>query len=64
MTIDFIYYRLLFRIIRYFSHIQFKCVPRAHDKHSDALAILASKIDIPDKAVDLRITKKTLREPL
>lgn len=36
-------------------------MPRAHNKHADTLASMASKIDIPDKAMDVKITKKTFR---
>lgn len=48
------------KIIKSFSSIQFEHVPRAQNKHADALATLASKVDIPDETADVKITMKTL----
>lgn len=49
------------KLIRSFSHIKFEHVPRAHNKHVDALVTLDSKIVIPDEAIDVKIIKKTLQ---
>lgn len=35
-------------------------MPRAHDKHADALGSLALKVDIPNEAIDVKITKEML----
>lgn len=43
-----------------FSNIQFEHVRRAHNKHADVLATLASKVDIPHEAVDVTVIKKIL----
>lgn len=43
-----------------FSSIWFEHVPRAHSKRGDLLATLAPNIDVPDKAVDVWIMKRTL----
>lgn len=45
------------KLIRSFSHIEFEHVPRA-DKHADLLATLVSKIDIPNKATDVRSLRR------
>lgn len=47
------------QLIKSFTGTQFEHVPRAYNKHTDTLATLASKIDIPDETVDMRIMKKT-----
>lgn len=39
-------------------------LPWAHNKHANALAIWASKIDVLDDAMDDRIMKRTLQAPL
>lgn len=49
------------KLIKYFSSIQFEHVHRAHNKNVDALAILASKVDIPEEVANIKVMKKTLR---
>lgn len=49
------------KLVRSFSSIQFEHVSRAQEKHADAWVTLVSMVDIPDKVVDVRVTKKTLR---
>lgn len=36
-------------------------MPRAYNKHADALATLASKVDILDETVDVNVMKEILR---
>lgn len=48
------------KLIMFFSYIQFEHMSGAHNKEN-ALAILASKIQVPNEAIDMRIIKKTLR---
>lgn len=40
-----------------------KHVPRAYKKHVDVLANLASKIDVQNEAIDVRIMKRTYKPP-
>lgn len=40
--------------------MQLEHVPRAYSKHLAALAILASKVDITNKVINVRVVKKTL----
>lgn len=49
------------KLIRSFSHIKFEHMPRAHNKHLDDLATLASKIDILGKANNVSTMRKTLQ---
>lgn len=49
------------KLIKSFSSIQFKHVPLAQNKYADALATLASKVDIIDETANVKVTKKTLR---
>lgn len=44
-----------------FSNILSDHMPGVHNKHADALATMASKIDVPDKTIDVQIMKSTLR---
>lgn len=48
------------KLTRSFSFVQFDHVLRAHNKHINALATLASKTEVPDKTVDMIIIKKIL----
>lgn len=49
------------KLIKCFSSIPFKRVSRVHNKYVDALATLASKVDIPDEMVDLEMMKWTVQ---
>lgn len=57
-----VYYRTAIqKLKKSFSSIQFEHVPRAQNKLADALAMLASKVDIPDEVTNVKVMKKTLR---
>lgn len=47
--ITLVAYRSAQKLIKSFSSIQFEYVPRVQNNHIDALATLASKIDIPNQ---------------
>lgn len=49
------------KLIKSFSIIQFEHVPRAQNKHADALTTLASKVDIPKEVANIKVMKNTLR---
>lgn len=49
------YWIAVTNLIRYFSHISFQHVLLEHNKHADTLVTLASKINIPNKEIDVRI---------
>lgn len=49
------------KLIKSFSSIQFEHVPRAPNKHADALATLASKMGFPDEVTNVKLIKKMLR---
>lgn len=54
------YWITIQRLIKTFDHVQFEHTPRAYNMHTDALATLASKIDIQGEAINVSITKRTL----
>lgn len=45
-------------MIKSFSNIQFEHVPRAQNKHSDALATLPSKLNVSNEELDVKKTVK------
>lgn len=57
MEISLVFYRTAIqKLIGSFSHIQ----SREPNRQADALAALASKIEIPDETINMKIIKKTL----
>lgn len=52
---------LPFRSYSSLAHVQFEHMSRVHNRVSDALATMASKIDIPGEGIDVSIIRKTLR---
>lgn len=48
------------RLVRSFDSVQFQLMPREHNRHADALAIIASKIDAPEGDTDVSIIKRTI----
>lgn len=46
-------FNLVQNLIKSFLKIRFEKVPRDQNKHDDALVILASKVDVSDKEVNM-----------
>lgn len=55
------YWAAIQRLVKSFSNVQFKHVPRSYNKHEDALATLASQVDIHDEAIGMKVIRKTLQ---
>lgn len=51
------------RFVRFLSSIQLEHVPRSHKKHADALATLASNVDIGDEAVGVKVIRRFYEPP-
>lgn len=55
------YWTIIQKLIKSFSSIQFDHVSYVHNKDVDALVVLATKVDILDETVDVKVRKRTLR---
>lgn len=54
------YHTSIQKLIKIFSTIRFDHVLPVHNKNTDALGALSSKLNVPDETVDVKMTNRTL----